>query len=214
MQTGFGRKLANRLSGKLDFYKGWLANPKGVGAIAPSSPAVAKKMADVVRPDNQKMVMELGPGTGVFTEAILARGVPSANLIAIEYNESFLPGLRRRFPDVTFIHGDAFDIARIVAEHSREHSGGQPVEKFDAIISGLPLLNFSLDQRFQFVETMLDQLEPGRPLVQFSYGLGPPVPDHSRQFVVERLATVLGNLPPARIWSYRRAQSQDTKSNS
>ncbi len=196
LQAGFRSRLASKLGGKLDFYKGWLSNPKGVGAIAPSSPAMARKMAEETRVGNDKKVLEVGPGTGVFTGAILARGVHPDNLFAIEYNKSFLPGLRQRFPEVTFIHGDALDIEAIAREQS--------IEKFDTIISGLPLLNFPSAKRVQFVESMLDHLEPGRPLIQFSYGLSPPVPVSSNHFVAQHLGSVFGNLPPARIWAYKR----------
>jgi len=184
------------LGGKLDFYKGWLSNPRGVGAIAPSSPAMAAKMAEAVRKGKGKKVLEVGPGTGVFTGAILARGVHPDDLIAVEYNKKFLPGLQKRFPDVTFIHGDALDIEAIAKQQS--------IEKFDTIISGLPLLNFPMEKRVQFVNSMLDHLEPGRPLVQFSYGFRPPVPVGSNNFVAEHLGSVFGNLPPARIWAYKR----------
>ena len=196
VQTGFQSKLADKLGGKLEFYKGWLSNPKGVGAIAPSSPAMADKMAAAIRVGKGKKVLEVGPGTGVFTGAILARGVLPDDLIAVEYNEKFLPGLRERFPEVTFVHGDAMDIEAIARQQS--------IEKFDTIISGLPLLNFPPAKRVQFVNSMLDHLEPGRPLVQFSYGLNPPVAVGSNNFVAKRLGSVFGNLPPARIWAYKR----------
>jgi len=190
--------LVHKFGEELEFYKGWLDNPKAVGAIAPTSITMARKMAGVIRPDSGLKVLELGPGSGVTTKAILERGVLPANLVSIEFTENFLPGLRSHYPGVNFIHDDAFNISQI--------SSDLGIERFDAVISSLPLLNFPLIQRFRFVEMMLDHLDPGRPLVQFSYGLNPPVRTRSGRYTVNPLDTVFLNLPPARIWTYHRAQ--------
>jgi len=189
-------RLADQLEERLDFYKGWFSRSKTIGAIAPSSVTVANSMASVVRPHAPLPVLELGPGNGAITRAILERGIAPGNLVSVEYCSEFLPGLRRRYPGVNFVHGDAFKIASIARD--------QEISGVDAIISALPLLNFPLIRRVRFVESMLDLLEPGRPLVQFSYGPGPPVPARSKRYAVEHLDTVLLNLPPARIWTYRR----------
>ena len=199
--AAFSSRLASRLSEKLDFYSGWIANPKVVGAIAPTSAAMARIMASAARCDAELKVLELGPGNGVTTRAILEHGVLPENLVAIEFTKSFLAGLRVRYPGVNFIHGDAFDISPISAELG--------IEKFDTAISGLPLLNFSVDDRARLVELVLDQLEPGRPLIQFSYGLRPPVPAREGHFTVTQLDSVLLNLPPARIWAYRRVHKPE-----
>lgn len=180
----------------MDFYKGWLDNPKRVGAIAPTSSRMARKMASVVRPESGLPILELGPGTGAITEAILERGVAPDNLISIEFSRSFLPDLRRRFPGVRFIYGDAFDIAEIA-----EREG---LVELDAVISALPLLNTPLRRRIKLVERLLDLLEPGRPMIQFSYRLSPPIPPRPGRYVVSPVTTVLRNLPPARLWIYRR----------
>jgi len=180
----------------MDFYLGWLKNPKRIGAIAPTSAAMARKMASVIRPDSGLPVLELGPGTGAITKAILARKIDPGNLISVEFSEIFIPGLKRRFPGANFVHGDAFDVAQIAEDNG--------IGKFDSAISGLPLLNFPIDQRTRLVEMILDHLEPGRPLVQFSYGLKPPVRALANHFTVNHLGTIWGNLPPARIWTYQR----------
>jgi len=204
LPTKIHHKLAHKLDEKLEFYKGWLANPKKVGAIAPTSTTMARIMASVIRPDSGLKVLELGPGSGVTTKAILDHGVEPENLVSVEYTQSFIPGLRQRYPGVNFIHDDAFNISKIAQELG--------IEKFDAIISALPLLNFPIAQRLRYVKMMLDLLEPGRPLVQFSYGLNPPVPERSKLYSVNALDTVLLNLPPARIWTYQRASEVMCKS--
>ncbi len=180
----------------MDFYKGWLNDPVKVGAIAPTSVLMARKMASVIRPDSGLPVLELGPGTGAITNEILERGVVPDNLVSVEFSPVFLPGLRHRFPGVNFVHGDAFNITNIAKDLE--------IGTFDSIVSALPLLTTPVQLRIDLVEAMLDLLEPGRPMVQFSYMLGPPVPPSPGRFVVSHLDTILRNLPPARIWTYRR----------
>lgn len=189
-------KLMARLGGTLEFYKGWLDRPKVIGAIAPTSIGMARKMTTPMRPDSGLPVLELGPGDGAITRAILERGIDPRNLHSVEYCEGFLPGLRRRYPGVNFIHGDASNISQIARERG--------LERFDVIISALPLLNFPIMQRVRLINAALGLLEPGRPLVQFSYGLNPPVPARSGRYVVHHLDTVLLNLPPARLWTYQQ----------
>lgn len=181
-------------SGGMTFYLGWLKNPKRVGAIAPTSTGMARKMASVVRPESDLPVLELGPGTGVITKAILERGVRPENVVSVEYSQSFLPGLKRQFPGVEFVYGDALNISQIARDLG--------IERFDSIVSALPLLNFPVDQRTHLVKEMMNLLAPGRPMIQFSYGLSPPVPARAQAFEVRHLANALLNLPPARLWLY------------
>lgn len=193
------KKLVSRMNDKLDFAKGMITKPKTVGAIAPTGIRMARKMASAIRPDSGLPVLELGPGTGAITKAILETGIRPEMLISIEYTERFLGGLRHRYPGVQFIHGDAFDLASISKELG--------IEKFDCVISGLPLLNFPMKQRIKLVNSALEFIDPGRPMVQFSYGLKPSVPAQPKQFNVDHIDTVIRNIPPARIWAYTQAES-------
>lgn len=196
LQRNPHRSLTSELSEKIEFYRGWLNNPRTVGAIAPTSAGMAKKMASVIRPDSGLPVLELGPGTGAVTKAILERGITPSNLVSVERSKVFLPGLKRRYPRVNFVHGDAFDVFQIAEE--------QGIRKFDAVVSSLPLLTTPVRRRVHLVETILDLLEPGRPMIQFSYMLKPPIPAWPGRYVVSHLTWVLRNLPPARLWIYRR----------
>jgi phosphatidylethanolamine/phosphatidyl-N-methylethanolamine N-methyltransferase len=185
----------DKLNQHREFYRAWANRPKMIGAIAPTSIALARKMASVIRPDGRLPILELGPGSGIITRSILERGIAPENLISVEFSKSFIPGLKNRYPGVRFVHGDAFNISQITRKFG--------IKKFDVIISALPLLNFSLLQRFRFIRLMLSFLEPGQPIVQFSYGPNAPVPSRSRHFDVAHLDTILWNLPPARLWTYR-----------
>jgi len=187
--------VTNSFSDNLRFLRALMARPKHVGAIAPSSPALARRMAAEIDPGRPGPVLELGPGTGVITAALLERGIAPERLTAIEYNPDFAADLAARFAGVTIIQGDAFDLARTL--------GPRHSEPFAGIASGLPLLNFPMALRHALIEGALARLAPGAPLVQFSYGVHAPVvpPDG---YAVSRAAMIWGNLPPARVWVYRK----------
>jgi phosphatidylethanolamine/phosphatidyl-N-methylethanolamine N-methyltransferase len=186
---------SNAAAEHFHFLKGLLARPKNVGAIAPSSPALAKAIAAQIDPSIAGPVLELGPGTGVVTEAIIERGVAPERLTAIEYDPDFAKLVRTRFPGVHVVQGDAFDLKKTL--------GNGNGELFAAIVSGLPLLNHPLARRHALIEGALAKLRPGAPYVQFSYGTKPPIPAPNGASV-KRAALILRNLPPARVWVYRK----------
>jgi phosphatidylethanolamine/phosphatidyl-N-methylethanolamine N-methyltransferase len=187
--------LSNTLADNLRFLRALIARPKNIGAIFPSSPALAEAIARQIDPDAGP-VLEIGPGTGVVTEAILARGVAAERLTLVEYDEDMAQHLAARFPQAHVIHGDAFDLDRTL--------GPRYSAPFAAIVSGVPLLNHSMARRQAFVEGLAKRLMPGAPMVQFSYGTNAPVVPPPGYTVV-RTATILANIPPARVWVYRKA---------
>jgi len=171
-----------------------LKRPKGIGAIAPSSGTLARALARQI-PGFSGPVLELGPGTGVVTQAILARGLAPSQLTVIEYDVEFARVVAQKFPGIHVVRGDAFDLAHTLGPSAPLH--------FSAIISGLPLLNFAPELRAKFVAQAFARLAPGAPFVQFSYGLKPPVPAPDGA-TVTRAAFVALNIPPARVWVYRK----------
>lgn len=180
---------------ELRFLRGALARPRSVGAIAPSSPALARAIAAQIDPILSGKVLELGPGTGVVTQAILDMGVEPERLVMIEYDPHFAQALAQRFARAQVITGDAFDLGKTL--------GAGPSAPFAAIVSGLPLLNQPPERRKALMENALDRLLPGAPFIQFSYGLKPPVLGTPKA-PVQLGAFVWRNLPPARVWVYRR----------
>jgi len=183
------------LSDEFRFLRGALTRPRAVGAIAPSSPALARAIAAQVDPALPGAVLELGPGTGVVTEALVAHGISEDRLIAVEFVPVFAHYVARRFPCARVITGNAFDLEGTL--------GPAEGESLAAVISGLPLLNHPPERRGHFIESALDRLPSCAPLVQFSYGFGPPV-DAPDGATVSQAAYVWRNLPPARVWTYRR----------
>lgn len=193
-------RLQKRISEKFDdeirFFKGWMDGPKTVGAITPTSPVTARRMASVIDVSSGLPVLELGPGTGAVTKAILDRGVRPENLVSIEYSPDFFAGLVAAYPGVRFLQGDAFDLDNVLAD-----DGGT---RFDSIISAIPLLSFPMPERIALVDRMLDRLPAGRPFVQISYSAVSPVSPRQSRFDIKPLDWVMRNIPPARLWIYSR----------
>ena len=183
------------LTDNLRFLRALITRPKHVGAVAPSSRALGRAIADQVDPSRPGAVLELGPGTGAITQALLERGIAAERLTAIEYDADFARGIAARFPGVQVIQGDAFDLTRTLGSRQSEH--------FAAIVSGIPLLNFPPARRLAYLDGLVSRLMPGGPLVQFSYGMHAPAPA-PEGYKLNCAALVWANLPPARVWVYRR----------
>jgi len=181
----------------LRFLRGWIEKPRAVGSIVPTSSVTARRMASVIDVASGLPVLELGPGTGVITRAILQRGVPPEKLYCVEYSRDFAEHVRRLFPAVNVVQGNAFDLGQTLGENRDL--------LFDSVVSGVPLLNFPVAQRIAYVEDLLDRLPAGRPIVQLTYGPRSPVPAGRGTYTVEHLDFVVRNFPPTQLWIYRRA---------
>jgi len=188
--------VANRLGDEFRFIRTWVANPQGIGAVSPSSRALARLMVRNARPDPAGWTLELGPGTGVVTQALVDAGIPPERIVSIEHNGDFCRLLRGRFPTMQIVQGDAFDLDGALADFGDV--------RFSAALSGLPLLSFPKERRRACVESVLDRLVRGGSMVQFSYGLGGPLAPVPGRIAVARSKWVVLNLPPARAWSYSR----------
>lgn len=175
------------------FLREVMRNPRRVSAAAPSSRALGRAMTAHLTPGMGK-VAEFGPGTGVFTRAILDRGILPADLTLFEVNPDFAAHLRRQFPGVTVVNDGAQTIA--------DHCG--PVA---AVISGLPLLSFPDGLNRAIIGGAFTALRPGGTMTQFTYGPKHPLPDKiARAFDLTATAgaKVWWNLPPARVYTYAR----------
>jgi phosphatidylethanolamine/phosphatidyl-N-methylethanolamine N-methyltransferase len=141
-------------------------------------------------------VVEFGPGTGRFTEAILARGVPPANVTLFELDEEFVDYLRAKFPGVAVLQLPAQEAARHVTTG------------VSAVISGLPLLSMPSEVREGIVGAAFEILRPRGRYVQFTYGTRSPLPAETVAalgLTVNRGHKVWANLPPATVYRFRRA---------
>jgi len=191
------KRFAEKFDDEIRFFKGWMDGPKTVGAIIPTSPITARRMASVIDTRSGLPVLELGPGTGAVTKAILEKGVAPESLVSVEYSTDFYDGLVASFPDVRFINGDAFDLDTALE--------GTGFERFDCVISAIPLLNFPMARRIELVDRLLDRIPRGRPVLQISYGATSPVSARQSTIAVKPLDWIVRNIPPARLWTYTRA---------
>ncbi len=130
------------------FLRSWLERPLVTGAVTPSGRMLARTMASYVDPQQDGPVIELGPGTGPVTEALIRRGIAPERLILVEFNPDFCRLLARRFPGVTVIRGDAYDI-RATLDSVLAEPGA-------ATISSLPLFTKPLEQRLDLLNAAHD----------------------------------------------------------
>ncbi len=206
-RDGIGRKIEQqirqfefkkgiRLDDEVRFIRSWIERPLTIGAVTPSSKILARTMARYVDPNSIGPVVELGPGTGPVTEALVEAGVDPARLVLVEFNPTFCRILRSRYPDATLVQGDAYSLRRLL-----ETLLLQPAA---AVVSGLPLVTKPIRMRLRLIRDAFELMAPGAPFVQFTYSVAGPVPKRLASFSVEASERIWMNIPPARVWVYRR----------
>ena len=188
--------VGDRFEDEARFLRSWLERPLVTGAVTPSGRMLARTMASYVDPRVPGPVIELGPGTGPVTAALVRRGVAQDRLVLVEYNLDFCKLLKRRFPKATIVQGDAYDI--------RESLEGVVDEPAAATVSSLPLFTKPTEMRLKLLAEAHDLMHPGAPFIQFTYAMVPPIPARSGRYTASGSNRVWLNLPPARVWAYRR----------
>ena len=190
----------HRQNRRWDFFRRWVRNPRAVAAVAPSSRELARRMVDEL-PADARRVIELGPGTGVMTEALLAHGLRPQALLAVELDPALHDELQVRFPQLRVVHGDAREL-RALAQ------GFAAPGTLDAVVSSLGLLGMDEADRGAILAAAFALLREGGRFIQFTYGVTSPV--GAAQLRRLRLrgrrgAFILRNLPPATVYVYTRA---------
>ncbi|AMJ63846.1 methyltransferase [Bosea sp. PAMC 26642] len=176
--------------------KSWIDDPRRTGSVTPSSPFLARRMASFVDPEIDGPVIEIGPGTGPVTEALIEHGIDEARLILVEYSPEFCALLRKRFPRATVVEGDAYALSTTLQGHLQE--------KAIAVVSSLPLFNKPPAMRAALAKDAFGLLQPGAPLIQFTYSVISPIPRKGSGLKAFVSDWVLRNIPPARVWVYRQ----------
>ena len=161
----------------------------------PSSRILARAMARCVDPKTDGPVIELGPGTGPVTQALVRRGIDPARLILVEFNPDFCRLLRARYPAATVVQGDAYRLRRLLEDYVDEPAA--------AVVSGLPLVTKPLRTRLRLISDAMTLLAPDAPFVQFTYAMLPPIPKKLPAVRAQASEMIWMNLPPARVWVYR-----------
>ncbi len=170
-------------------------DPKRIGALKPSGQGLARMMAAQVDQSLDGKILELGPGTGSITDALLEAGIPQDRLILLEMGSEFCSLLEDRFPDTKIVQGDAFDLKKFSSEHL-----DAPLA---AIVSGLPLFNHESARRRQLIHDGLDLLDPEGAFIQFTYRAKSPVAYDDQAFRLSSTRRIWWNLFPAKVWIYR-----------
>jgi phosphatidylethanolamine/phosphatidyl-N-methylethanolamine N-methyltransferase len=184
-----------RLDDEVRFIASWLQHPLKVGAVSPSGRALARAVAAEVDPTIPGPIVELGPGTGPVTEALVGRGISPDRLILVEYDPEFCTLLRRRFPGAMVIEGDAYALGDTLT--------GIVKEPLAAVVSCLPLMTRPLNVRVRLLNAAMRMLRRGAPYVQFTYAMTAPIPSRQRRYRITSSPRIWLNLPPARVWVYR-----------
>jgi phosphatidylethanolamine/phosphatidyl-N-methylethanolamine N-methyltransferase len=189
----------DRFQDEARFLRSWLERPLVVGAVTPSGKVLARTMASYVDPRIPGPVVELGPGTGPVTDALIRRGIEQERLVLVEFNPEFCQLLKRRFPKATIIQGDAYDL--------QETLSGILKEPAAATVSSLPLFTKPMDQRLDLLEAAQGMMHPGAPFIQFTYAVVPPIPTRSDDYKAKSSNRIWRNLPPARVWVYSKVKN-------
>jgi phosphatidylethanolamine/phosphatidyl-N-methylethanolamine N-methyltransferase len=137
------QKKPPRLDDEVRFLRSWIEKPLHMGAVMPSSKVLARTMAQFVNPHVDGPIIELGPGTGAITNALIQRGVDPAQLVLVEYNPGFCALLRDRYPTATVVQGDAYSLRESLFQRLKTPAS--------AIVSGLPLVTKPMRQRVKLL---------------------------------------------------------------
>jgi phosphatidylethanolamine/phosphatidyl-N-methylethanolamine N-methyltransferase len=195
--SGAKTKKSLRLDDEVHFLRSWMEKPLATGAVTPSGKPLARAMASFVDPDLDGKVIELGPGTGAVTAALVEQGIDPERLVLVEFNPSFCELLRARYPEATVVQGDAYAIRRLAGSLIRRPAA--------AVVSSLPLFTKPMKFRLRLVTDAFNLMHPGAPFIQFTYAVVPPIPKELEGATTECSERIWLNLPPARVWVYRQA---------
>lgn len=186
----------------LTFAKEVFRTNKTTGAVAPSSRRLAEAVTDMAGVADANVIVEFGPGTGVFTEAIVAKKKPEACFIAMEVNPVFVEATRARCPDVPVYEDSAANTRKYLREAGHEHC--------DVIVSGLPWTRFEDALQNELLDATYDVLAPGGRFVTFGYSFSPLFPSGRAFFkgkFQEKFAkhakspTIWKNFPPCVVYT-------------
>ncbi len=177
------------------FLARWLTAPHKIGALTPASRYLARAMAEQIGPEDG-LVVELGAGTGSVTKALLDAGLPPEHLIVVENDPAFYLLLKKRFPGVKILRGDAARLQALLKPLG--------VDRVAAVVSSLPLLSMPGPLRQRIVEESFALLPESGMLIQYTYGAFSPLRRRKSGLRGEIAERVWRNFPPAAVWRFRR----------
>ena len=190
--------------GAYGYIKQFLKNPKNTGSLTPSNEELSELVTDTAELCEMGTVVELGSGTGVFTEKILKKKKPEALFFAIEINPEFCEATRSRCPSATVYMDSAENMKKYLEQHGKNSC--------DCIISSLPWAVFDHRTQDKLLNTIWKVLRPGGRMITFSYSISMMVPNarrfrsilRNRFTSVVKSKTVWSNFPPAFVYSAKK----------
>lgn len=185
------------MSNPIEFVKGFLRDPRGVGSVWPSSRFLVQRVIEAGKVGSSKVIVELGPGTGPVTRELLAHMPGDGRLLALEINQEFVDLLRREIPDsrLTVHCGPSTEIGEILARDGLDGA--------DLVVSGIPFSTMSRDEARRTLEAVHAALCPGGRFV--AYQVRDAVADRARPIFGEPDSeSELLNLPPMRVYTWQR----------
>lgn len=190
-------KARQKLGDAANFLRAWAEKPLQVGSVTPSSRALSRAIASNVDPSRPGPVIEIGPGTGPVTEALVERGISEDRLVLVEYEANFCELLRRRYPAARVVQGDAYTLKQTLA-------GIVGPGEAAAVVCGLPVIVRPEDIRISLLWQAFELMQPGTFYSQFTYSMVSPYPLKKAGCKVQRMQRVWRNVPPARVYTYAR----------
>lgn len=181
------------------FLRRWLAHPLKVGALLPSSPALAKLVARNVARRPDQAVVELGAGTGSVTKQLLKAGIPADRLFVVELDGDLARFLQRNHPQIKVIQGDAGRLSDLIP---REWHG-----RIGTVISGIPMVTLPESLQQRIIDQAFAVMPPGGQLLQYTYSLVSPIPERRHGLKGHRCGIAVANIPPAWVWRYKQASA-------
>ncbi len=182
----------------------FLKNPTTVGTVWPSSNALCKQLICDINLENAQSVVELGPGTGVVTQQIIANMHENAHFFAIELNEAICDNFRKKLPEVKIYNDSAANLKTLLEHEGLSHA--------DCIVSGLPWASLPMAVQKEIMDAVVECLVPGGYFTTFAYLQGTLLPA-ARKFRkqldnhfsrVEKSSVIWRNLPPAFVYRCRK----------
>lgn len=190
------------MAGYLSFFGAFLKNRQQVGAIIPSGPALSKNIVRALGAiETGKLIIELGPGTGVFTKR-LVETYPDNPIMSIEFGAEFIDDLRTCYPRVHVVQGCASEIVQHVQDHD------YTIDDVGGLISGLPLLTLPPELRNKVWASIAEVLSPEQMYIQFTYSKRAWREFNPPGMTLEPSKRIILNIPPAVILPFRRAETE------
>lgn len=181
------------------FFRRWLRNPARLGAVLPSSKSLSMAMANHVMTKQQQKsgqyVVEIGAGTGRFTEALVEMGFPQEKIICVEIEKDLYEYMKKRFPDMLIVWGNAEHLDHIIPK-SIHHN-------ISCVVSGIPMVSIPPEVQKNIVESCFKIMGPEGCVFQFTYSLFSPITQKGLKVKGQRINRTFWNIPPASIWSYK-----------